>query len=79
MAFQVREGTKLAPLVRMRLTVEQKAFLEDNLDKESSVDKLYLKEIKEGLHKPIKSSSAVEKDDDVIVIGKLTLSLSVLK
>ena len=70
MPFQVREMMKVAPCVRLEISKEQLAVLDKCLKGEKSVEKLYLKQLKEN-HKP-KSSGKTwpldEKDNDNIVL-----------
>lgn len=74
MPFQVRDGIKLAPLVRMQIGTDQKSSLEEHLKTQNPLVLLYLRETETGLHKPVrfeKICSAEDKDDDVMVAGQL--------
>lgn len=65
----------LAPCVRFQLSKEQIMQLEEDLKGEKSLSQLYLKQLKNGSHKPksMKSTWPAEDkddDDDLIVVGK---------
>lgn len=75
MPFQIREGMKVAPLVRRVLSKDE----QKNFDKSFNVDlpkpSLYLADLKSGSHVPLKSTKIIwpveEKDDDVMIVGKM--------
>lgn len=75
MAFQVRERMNLAPLVRNEISQDQKKQLEEKLGAQNFKEKLYLKELRSGFHKPntFQKTCISEDDNDVMVIGKFTI------
>lgn len=71
MPFQIREHMKLAPLVRVQLTRDQREHF-DKLFSDVDTSKSYLKELKDGKRKPLKGSKTWQKDEDeLMVVGEL--------
>lgn len=73
MPFQVRETTKVAPLVRLQIGIERQMKLDEGLKTETLREGLYLNVLKSELYKPGKSERTWpndEKDSDVILIGR---------
>lgn len=66
----------VAPCVRLQISKEQLKALEESLKVEKPVDGLYLKELKNGNHKPKTSGKTWPLDDkederdDVIAVGE---------
>lgn len=78
MLFQIREGMKLAPLVRLLLTREQKDGLEGCLKSTKPLKDLYLNQLKKSSYKPGSSDKTWPKDDDedeVVAIGEILIFL----
>ncbi|CRL05064.1 CLUMA_CG017973, isoform A [Clunio marinus] len=75
MPFQVRERMKVAPCVRRQMDKKQLSELDKLLNSHQSVNELYLKTLKSGDHKPLRSSKTwplIDKEeDDVLLIDEL--------
>jgi chromatin assembly factor 1 subunit A len=74
MPFQIREGMKMAPLVRLLISKEQKDELEECLKSTKPLKNLYLNQLRKGSHKPKSSEKTWPKndDDDVVAIGEIS-------
>lgn len=74
MPFQVRQTTKVAPLVRLQIGIERQMKLDECLKTVTAREELYLNVLKSALYKPGKTGKtwpADDKDDDVVLIGIL--------
>jgi len=85
MPFQIHGKMRLAPRVRNEISKEQKSFLDEILKSDevgnNDRSKLYVMQLKSADYVP-KSSTKTwpeeDKDDDLIVVGKLVLMLFLL-
>lgn len=75
-SFTIKSDMRLAPTVRSQISTEQKKNL-DELFINQNERNLYLKCLRDGLVKPQSNGKTwpMEKDDDVIIVGKFFIML----
>lgn len=78
MSFEVKEGMKVAPVIRRQLEDKQRAELENNIKNQTKVkaSQLYLAELKRGDRQSLSGGKTwiveegnVEKSDDLFILG----------
>lgn len=70
MPFQIRVNARVAPCVRVVMNKEQLTAFDKALKKVTPEDGLYLKQLKNGAHKPLKSSKTwpEEVENDIVEV-----------
>lgn len=77
MSFQVKEGMKMAPLMRRLLNSDERTTLDKTLQSDTNASELYLSQLKTNKFIPRKAGRTVQddedekcsNDDDIFIIG----------